>query len=635
MSGAAADRAGPEPVDRGWADVMLVIRLLAVDPFALGGIVVRGRPGPVRDRVCALLRAQLPPGPPVARIPLHVTEDRLLGGISLPDTLHHGRVVREPGLLARSHGGIVEVAMAERVESHVVSHLCAAVDRGELVLERDSVSARVPCRLGLVVLDEGIDDEHAPPALYDRLAFWLALDRLDPRAAPPPGDALVGERPGEQRATPSSVRARLGDVRIESDAIEALCRAALSLGIPDLRAVLLAATAARVHAAIAGRRRVEAPDLDVAARLVLGPRATPAVDPDLPEPPPEDERASAPEPPPAEPPSPEPTPPDEGDSIEPAASSPPDPPEDQTAEEQTAEASLNEIVLDAAKSGIPDGLLDSLRAGAIPRNAPRRSGQAGATKASRVGGRPVGTRAGIPSHGARLHVLETLRAAAPWQRLRRDASRTSHTGRLQIRREDFRVRQFRQRTETCVIFAVDASGSSAQQRLAEAKGAVERVLADCYVRRDHVALIAFRGTQATVVLPPTRSLARVRRRLAALAGGGSTPLAAGIDAALALAHDARDKGRAPLVVLMTDGRGNVARDGRSGASQAQEDALESSRRLRHSGVPALLLDTAPRPRPRVRRLAEQMNARYLPLPYLDPAGISREVQSLARESACR
>ena len=100
-----------------------------------------------------------------------------------------------------------------------------------------------------------------------------------------------------------------------------------------------------------------------------------------------------------------------------------------------------------------------------------------------------------------------------------------------MRRDDFRMTRFQQRTRTTTIFVVDASGSSALNRLAEAKGAVELLLADCYVRRDQVALLAFRGKEAELLLPPTRSLVRAKRSLAGLPGGGGTPLAAGIDAA--------------------------------------------------------------------------------------------------------
>ncbi|HJL34890.1 MAG TPA: VWA domain-containing protein, partial [Polyangiaceae bacterium LLY-WYZ-15_(1-7)] len=291
------------------------------------------------------------------------------------------------------------------------------------------------------------------------------------------------------------------------------------------------------------------------------------------------------------------------------------------------EVPLGDLVLAAAESGIPAGLLDALDVGTTRRAGA--TGRSGATRIGPSGGRPAGTRAAPPTRGQRLNVVETLRAAAPWQRLRGGGFGAG----VRVRPEDFRVTRHRQPIESCVIFAVDASGSAALRRLAEAKGAVERVLGDCYVRRDHVALVAFRQDGAELLLPPTRSLARVRRSLAALAGGGATPLAAGIDAAHRLALDARGRGREPIVVVMTDGRANVTRDGRRDPAVATTDALESARGLQRAAVPTLFLDTAPRPRRRARELAEAMDARYLPLPYLDAAGISRHVQALAREGA--
>jgi magnesium chelatase subunit D len=116
---------------------------------------------------------------------------------------------------------------------------------------------------------------------------------------------------------------------------------------------------------------------------------------------------------------------------------------------------------------------------------------------------------------------------------------------VEVRRDDFRVGRFEQRSQSTTIFVVDASGSSAFNRLAEAKGAVELLLADCYVRRDRVALLAFRGRGAELLLPPTRSLVRAKRSLAGLPGGGGTPLAAGIDAAAALADAVRRRGETP------------------------------------------------------------------------------------------
>ncbi len=142
---------------------------------------------------------------------------------------------------------------------------------------------------------------------------------------------------------------------------------------------------------------------------------------------------------------------------------------------------------------------------------------------------------------------------------------------------------------------MDASGSAALARLAEAKGAVELLLAECYVRRDRVAVLAFRGRGAQLLLPPTRSLVRAKRSLAGLPGGGGTPLAAGIEAGAALAADVRRRGGTPTLVLLTDGRANVARDGKGNRARAEEEALAAAGRLREAGVRVLLVDTSPRP----------------------------------------
>ncbi|TDL87971.1 VWA domain-containing protein, partial [Meridianimarinicoccus aquatilis] len=216
-----------------------------------------------------------------------------------------------------------------------------------------------------------------------------------------------------------------------------------------------------------------------------------------------------------------------------------------------------------------------------------------------------------------------LRAAAPWQTIRRSA-RPGHTG-LHIHPGDIRVKRFEDRSDRLLIFTVDASGSAAMSRLAEAKGAVELLLAEAYARRDHVSLIAFRGSGADTLLPPTRSLVQTKRRLAGLPGGGGTPLAAGLRAGLDAALLARSKGLMPTVALLTDGRGNVALDGSPGRTQAGRDAVDMARALRAASIPALVLDTAVRPQVALRALAADMGAPYMPLPRADARRLSAAI----------
>jgi Mg-chelatase subunit ChlD len=178
---------------------------------------------------------------------------------------------------------------------------------------------------------------------------------------------------------------------------------------------------------------------------------------------------------------------------------------------------------------------------------------------------------------------------------------------------DFRYIRFRHRTESTAIFAVDASGSTAMERLAEAKGAIELLLGDCYVRRDQVALISFRGLSAETLLEPTRSLVRAKRSLTGLPGGGPTPLAGAIRRSLEIAGMVQRRGQSPLIVYLTDGSGNIALDGKADRVRAGEDAQMLARHGAALGYRSILIDISRRPREATRDLARSMQAQYCPL----------------------
>ena len=557
------------------SDAQLAAALFAVDPVGLGGVLLRAAPGPARERWLQALEALLPTAP--RKLPLHADDARLLGGLDLVATLQAGRPVTMPGLLAESDGGVLVLAMAERVTPATAARLAAVLDTGR-------VAGGHPARLGLIALDEGLaDDESVPAALADRLAIHLRLDTRPEDATMRPGDLL-------------SARARYAEVPADPAIVQALCEAAAALGIGSLRAPALALRVARAAAALAGRQRLTHDDAELAARLVLAPRARALPTPATPE------------------------------AASDSSATPP-PQEDSTGEDDgLAERPLAERVLDAARSALPPGLLLGLDGGAPGARIPGGAGRCGVAARSRRRGRPIGSERGDPRGGARLDLLASLRAAAPWQALRRREGGGDDSA-LHWRRDDFRVRRFSERRATTTVFAVDASGSSALHRLAEAKGAVELLLADCYVRRDRVALLAFRGTGCELLLPPTHSLPRVRRSLAALPGGGGTPLAAGIAAAHLLAAGLLRQGESPAIVLLTDGRANVARDGRPGRDAARDDALKAARALRAAGLTALLLDTSPQPQPAAHEIAMAMGARYLALPHADARQLSRAIDA--------
>ncbi|EEW26229.1 von Willebrand factor type A [Rhodobacter ferrooxidans] len=279
-----------------------------------------------------------------------------------------------------------------------------------------------------------------------------------------------------------------------------------------------------------------------------------------------------------------------------------------------------EILLDAVRAALPADLLAKLAAGRAARVAAGSAGTGAARKGNRRG-RPLPSRPGEPDGQSRIDPVATLRNAAPWQGVRRKLQPDA-AGRLLVRPDDIRLRRFQESSDRVLIFTVDASGSAALARLAEAKGAVELLLAQAYARRDHVALVAFRGTTAELLLPPTRSLVQTKRRLAGLPGGGGTPLAAGLRLALEVARLARSRGMTPTVALLTDGRANIALDGTANRPTAMAEAAQMARVLAATGVPGLVIDTATRPQAELRVLAAQMNAPYLALPRADSRRLS-------------
>jgi magnesium chelatase subunit D len=601
-----APQDAPRPAD--WLDAALAAAVLAVDPAGIGGAVVTARPGPVRDRWIALLRGLLPEAAPVRRVPLHISDANLLGGLDLVATLSAGRPVVGRGLLAEADGGVLLLAMAERMVPGQAARLAAVLDTGEAVMERDGIALRSPARVGMVALDEAAeDDEGVPEALRDRLALHLRLEGI------PVGEA--GDVPFEADDV-AAARSILPLVRVGDASLEALCAAAAALGIGSARAPLLAMRAAAACAALDGRTEVGEDDVAAAARLVYASRATmvPAAAAE------EREGEAEEQPPDDQPPDDQPPPPPEDGAPE-AEQRPDDP-----------QAALEDVILAAAQAAMPEGLLRKLQAGRTERlRSSAQQGRAGAQQTGGPGrGRPAGTRRGAPDRGQRLNLIETLRAAAPWQPVRRAARADPADGaRIEVRRDDMRVTRLKRRSQSATIFVVDASGSAAFRRLAEAKGAVELLLADCYVRRDQVAVVAFRGEGAELLLPPTRSLVRAKRSLAELPGGGGTPLASALDAAGALADSLKRKGSSPTVVLLTDGRANIARDGARGRPKAEADAMAAAREMRIAGVSALLVDTSPFPEPAAQRLAAEMAATYVPLPFADSAALSEVVRAAA------
>jgi magnesium chelatase subunit D len=222
--------------------------------------------------------------------------------------------------------------------------------------------------------------------------------------------------------------------------------------------------------------------------------------------------------------------------------------------------------------------------------------------------------------------LATLRAAAPQQ-----AWRKRRAGqRLAIRVDDLHVQRHQQHSASCLILAVDASGSSALQRLAEAKGAVELLLQQSYARRDQVCIVAFKGAQAQLLVPATRSLVRAKRAMTGLPGGGGTPLASALKLACEQAVLQRRQGLTPLLVVLSDGHANVNLQGVGGRGPALAEAHDWCRQWRALGHSALWIDTAVRADPKAQALAHSLAASYLPMPQVQAQRMAQAVTDVRR-----
>ena len=550
-------------------DAALALQAFALWPAGFGGLWLRG-PGPARDALVERLGSAVA----LKRMPAHIDGERLHGGIDLAASLAAGHSVSRAGFLQEARGGVVIAPLAERITPALAGSVAQALDQADTAE-----------RFGLVLLDDGAERDEVPPlSLTERVAFACDLGSSSP------GGLGTTELPSPL-ASPAEIPP------CSTEGLEALAAVSLALGVDSGRALRFAALTAGASARLEGRDRVLESDLAAAARLVLAPRAT-----RLPPPPPEDQQDEAPPPPP----------PPEGET---------DTPGDEEREDNGVPDP--DQLIEAAAAAIPPGLLEALADGRVRRGA---GSGGGSRHLSPLRGRPLAARQGLPRGGARLALIDPLRAAVPWQALRR--SEGEKRPGLRIMKDDVRVRRFEARSASVTIFAVDASGSAAFTRLAEAKGAVELLLAQAYVKRTEVALVAFRGQEATMLLPPTRSLTRARRALTELPGGGGTPLAAGLSMVCTLGTGLSRRGYTPLLVVLTDGRGNIALDGSTNRAAATEDALKAGRAVAAAGLAGVVIDISPRPRPEAAAVASAMRARYVPLPQANAKTLSKVIGAL-------
>ncbi|MFP4321230.1 MAG: magnesium chelatase ATPase subunit D [Anaerolineales bacterium] len=578
----------PFPALVGLEGAQQALLLLAIDP-GLRGVILAAPAGTGKSALARGLRAVLGADVPFVEIPSSIDAENLLGGLDLESTLQTGRVVTQRGALARADGGFAVVDGVNLLTDASTNLLLAALDGGFVRLEREGLSEMHPARFSLI----GAYDpaEGAPRGhLLDRIGL---ITRLPGQRSPEQRAQIVRRniRAGDWaedvdflRGLVLTAREHLPQVTISDALVEQLSVTALAYGVEGHRADAFAVRAACAAAAYDLRDEVHAEDCQLAAQLVILPRAT-----RIPAPPAEDENPAPPD--------------DQRDDAD-----------NQQAPEQNDTDDDGQNALPEKLIPPPEEILEALET-QLPAELDElpflhqrrgRSGSRGSTAGKR--GRHVRSVPDDPRRG-RIDVVATLRTAAPWQPLRNPAR--DH---LALTLSDVRVKQYRSKAGALFCFAVDASGSMALHRMRQAKGAVHNLLGKAYVNRDRVALIAFRGERAEVLMPPTQSVELAKRALDLLPTGGGTPLASALIMANDMAAQARGRGiMQTVLILLTDGRANIPlKEGNDPREELQRLGVG----LADSGLHILVVDTKRNylSRGEARQLADWLGADYAYLP---------------------
>lgn len=588
----------------------------------VGGLLISGTKA--TGKSTALRAAMAMSGRRLVELPLSATEDRVFGHIDIEKTLADGERVFAPGLLADADGAVLYVDEINLLRRDLLAGVLQVHDVKENRVEREGVSYRHPTEF-LLVGSMNPEEGTLSEALLDRFGLFVQAEPLaEPAARAEIARrvlayeqdrvgfvAAYAEATEELRRQWAEARERVARIELPEAMLTLAATYSEKAGIAGHRGDIILLEAAKAIAALAGRTFLIPDDMERAAYFVLPHRMRQPAQQSQPEPPPpappeepseqpESDDTDTPEPPQdTEPDAPAPEPPPQGDT---------DDHEDTETEDEQEPPEMSGAVLppeaweDIDKAFAALQMQVRLQPDRFKR---RGSGKRQRTKTDLRQGRyiravPMGREV------TDLALDATIRAAAPYQRMRQSKGLA-----ISLERDDLRRKVREKRTGSVFLFCVDASGSmGARHRMGAVKGAIYGLLQDAYQKRDRVGMISFRRSSAEVLLPVTRSIDLAQKLLRDLSTGGKTPLAAGLERSLAVLAQLRyqDPQVRPIFILVTDGRATAALSG----GNPVEEALTLAAKFRHSGATCVVIDTETDfiSMQIARRVAQAMGATY-------------------------
>jgi magnesium chelatase subunit D len=569
----------------GHNDARLALILNAIEPRC-GGALFMGKKGTGKTTLARLFPILLPQGCPFITVPLNTTEDALIGAIDLEAAMKSGKKSFQAGLLSRAHGGVIFVDDINLLSNEALALLLGVHSRGANIVQREggseidnadflllatmnpeegALSPHFLDRFGMCVLWEELADKH------DR----LLLLKHTLQNASQGGDSLH-PLDASLRNRVLNCRSFVKNIPISETILDHIARTCEENCVSSHRAELFLYYAARAYAAYSGSPEVQPQHVDNVAPLVLVHRR-----PHLMQAQATEESRSGQDKdnvkPPTEHPENQETPSDNQPSTGNAAGESKGETDDFSELKASSPSRFHEEIFEI-------GDTFRVRRFFFRRDRVKRasSGRRTRTKSKDRGGKYLRSILWGQSY---IAIDATIRAAAPYQRIRARCDSMVITG------DDIRYKQREKKTGHLVVFAVDGSGSmGAQKRMVESKAAVQSLLADCYLKRDRVAMVVFRKDKAEVVLPPTSSVELASRALREVPTGGKTPLSMGLLESYSLIK--RYAKKAPetrfLLVVITDGRANHTITGVS----PREEALRAAQLFRQlSAVDTIVVDT--------------------------------------------